>query len=66
MTSDPSLSAPLARAIEHLIEPCLEEGWEAGDIAGFVANQLRPQPDRNNPLRWWITLPSADGTGDFL
>ena len=61
--TQPITIAPVVRAIKGFLEPCLEEEWDdVGEIAFFIANQLSPQPDPDDPRRWRITLPSADGT----
>jgi hypothetical protein len=55
--------APVARAVSDLVKSCLEEEWDDPDeIGNYVANQLSARPDPDEPRRWWITLPSADGT----
>jgi len=61
--TQPITIAHVSRAIQSFLEPCLAEGWDdTGEIAFFIANQLSAQPDPNNLRRWWITLPSVDGS----
>lgn len=61
----PITVAPVTRTVSEVIADCLDDGWgleDVDDIALQVVNALSPQPDPGNPKRWWITLPSADGT----
>jgi hypothetical protein len=54
---------PVARRIADLLASCLEDEWDDPDeIGGFIAHQLSARPDPDDPLKWWITLPSTDGT----
>ena len=62
MPPDPT-HEPVSRRIASLLSACLEEEWDDPDeIGGFVAQQLSPRADPDDPRRWWITLPSADGS----
>lgn len=59
----PITIAPVSRRISNLLAACLDDDWDDPDeIAGFIANQLSARPDPDDPRRWWITLPSADGS----
>lgn len=67
--TQPILLAPVTRAIAQLISEWADDfdSWPLADdvidlIACSIANDLSAQPDPDNPRRWWITLPSADGT----
>ena len=63
--TQPITLAPVTRTISTLLYDCLVDGWgieDVDDIALFVASQLSTRPDPDNPRRWWITLPSADGS----
>jgi hypothetical protein len=62
----PITIAPVSRTIALLLRSCLEEELDDPDeIGGFIAQQLSPRADPNDPRRWWITLPSADGSDDL-
>ena len=66
--TQPILIAPVTRAIAQVINDWLDDLFvdldedEVELIACSIANDLSAQPDPDDPCRWWITLPSADGT----
>jgi hypothetical protein len=66
--TQPILLAPVTRAIAEIISDWMDDCAgdldedEIGYIACSIANELSAQPDPDDPRRWWITLPSADGT----
>jgi hypothetical protein len=71
--TQPILIAPVTRVIARVLDAWLydlRDGdvWgeltdeEISDVACDIADSLNPRPDPDDPCKWWITLPSADGT----
>ena len=66
--TQPILLAPVTRAVAAIIADWLDafelelEEDEVALIACNIANELSARPDPDDLRRWWITLPSADGT----
>lgn len=60
-------TAPLTRTItavlsDWLEDPEMQKDIVIEDIAANIARILSPQPDPDDPRKWVITLPTADGT----
>jgi len=55
--------APVTRAIMSSLKACLDDGWEeCDDIAAFIAHQLNPRADPDDPFEWTIRLFTIDGS----
>ena len=64
--SDIERIAPVSRAIASSLKACLDEDWDdPEEIAHFIANQLNPVADPDNPFRWRITLLTIDGSDPY-